>query len=102
MERGGPGRTEMSISLSHSREGTEHRRQLGEGRFGLLFPGVAAVYGPHVPAGLGGEMCFQHNPGMLCWKEQAESRSLQTPGWSLPHVRGIAGCRKEPLHEPQS
>lgn len=41
-------------------------------------------------------------PGVLCWKEQAESRSLQTPGWSLPHIRGIAGCRKQPLREPQS
>lgn len=54
-----------------------------------------APHSPQISPGIG-------TPGVLCWKEQAESRSLQTPGWSLPHVRGIAGCRKQPLREPQS
>lgn len=56
MERGGPVRTEMSISLSHSREGTEHspgREDLG------CFQGWVLCMAPVSLQGWG-ERCTSH------------------------------------------
>lgn len=48
----GVGRAGRNISLSHSRERSEHRQQHGESRCELLFSGVGALCRPHETVGL--------------------------------------------------
>lgn len=49
----GLGTAEKTISLSHYRERNEHRQQVGEKRFELLFAEVNGLCSPHEPCGAG-------------------------------------------------
>lgn len=49
----GLGTAEKNISLSHYREINEHRQQVGEERFELLFAEVSGPCSPHEPCGAG-------------------------------------------------
>lgn len=86
---GGLGWAEKTISLSYCREGNEHRKQGGEGRFGSLFSEAGSLCSPLEPTGAGWAVVLL----VRGLRRRLEHRQAETPSDpSDPAVLGLAAA----------